>query len=45
METIKKNQMEMLEMKNTGTNMNNIFEGLISFDTAEKNPVKLKIYQ
>lgn len=46
METLKNNQKEMLEMKNTIIEKNSVFDGLISrLDRAEETPVNLNISQ
>ena len=43
METLRKNQKEMLGIKNTGTEAKNVFDGLISrLDIAEERISKLE---
>lgn len=46
METVGKNLEEMLEIKNTGTEVKDAFDGLINrLDIARKESMSLKIYQ
>lgn len=41
-EILRKNQREMLEIENTGTEMKNVFDGLIRLDMTEKRIFELQ---